>query len=788
MITKRFAGFFCVGAVVTCLPLLCQAAITKFEAESGVLGADYSITNNGGVTWIKILSNGTNESPGNDARVATFTVNFPAAGTYDLFARVRVGSGGANDDSFFCANGFGSKSSVNAADWIRYNNLNVGGFTNSDDQVSGTGSVGIGVWKWINLSEFVNGSSEPGLTYTVTNGGLTQTFQIGAREDGFEVDALAFGTYDYVFTVANLDAGADGTPPAPPNSASCTVNWSDVRQRIDGFGASSAWRSTWNSTVADRYFSTNTGIGLSLLRTRIAPGGTSVETSIMQLARDRGARVWSAPWSPAPVAQFKSNTNLNGGNFIGNTTNYQAYANQMAGYVVSMKNTYGVNLYALSIQNEPDANVTGYESCKWTAQQIHDFIPYLYNALAASNVAATKIMLPESQNWTDPGNLRITTMNDATTAAMVGIIANHNYVPDNNNGDQTTPAAINAFGKALWETEVSTFNAFDPSMTNAMYWAGRVHKFLTSAQVNGWHYWWLSGANNEGLADSSDNLAKRGYVLGQYSRFVRPDFYRVNVQSIVGNVMVSAYKDLTNGKFAVVAINSNAVNPLTVTVSLANLSTNVVASVTPWITSSTLSLASQSAITVSNSVFTYTLPALSVVTFVGRAVSNSPPTLAPVGNLTTDAGNTVSITNVASDPNVPAQTLVFSSINAPGNAALNVNSGIVSWRPAVYQAGTTNLFTIRVTDSGSPGLSATNNFTVTVNPLTPPSFNAMTTASGQLTLTAVGPAGPDYLLLTSTNLTDWQLLTTSNSPAIPISFVISNLVESQRFYRLQLGP
>ena len=167
-----------------------------------------------------------------------------------------------------------------------------------------------------------------------------------------------------------------------------------------------------------------TGIGLSLLRTRIAPGGTTVEQTIMQLAQARGARVWSSPWSPAPAAQFKSNTNVNGGNFIGNTTNYQAYASQLARYVVNLKNQYGINLYALSVQNEPDANVTSYESCKWTAQQIHDFIPHLSSALAASNVATTKIMLPESQNWTDPGNLRGVTMNDPATAALVGIFLN----------------------------------------------------------------------------------------------------------------------------------------------------------------------------------------------------------------------------------------------------------------------------------------------------------------------------------------------------------------------------
>jgi O-glycosyl hydrolase len=149
------------------------------------------------------------------------------------------------------------------------------------------------------------------------------------------------------------------------------VDWNNVHQRIDGFGASSAWRSTWTTAQADLLFSTNTGIvytdnaghgstnngiGLSLLRTRIAPGGTTIENSIMQMAQARGARVWSAPWTPP--AGFKSSGALDGGNYLGsgaNATNL-AYASQLAQYVGNMKNTYGINLYAISVQNEPDVN------------------------------------------------------------------------------------------------------------------------------------------------------------------------------------------------------------------------------------------------------------------------------------------------------------------------------------------------------------------------------------------------------------------------------------------------
>ena len=59
-------------------------------------------------------------------------------------------------------------------------------------------------------------------------------------------------------------------------------------------------------------------------------------------------------------------------------------------------------------------------------------------------------------------------------------------------------------------------------------------------------------------------------------------------------------------------------------------------SVTPWITSASLSLASQSTVAVANSSFTYTLPALSVVTFVGQTIA-APPTL----NVAEQGGNII---------------------------------------------------------------------------------------------------------------------------------------------------
>jgi hypothetical protein len=346
------------------------------------------------------------------------------------------------------------------------------------------------------------------------------------------------------------------------------------------------------------------------------------------------------------------------------------------------------------------------------------------------------------------------------------------------------------YGKALWETEVSSFDTFNGSITNAMYWATRIHLFLTVAQANAWHFWWLISANpdNEGLTDTSGNPAKRMYVLGQFSRFVRPGFYRINANNAT-SALVSAYEETNSGSFAIVAVNTNpaAINQ---TFTLTNFP--AVASVTPWITSANLSLASQTAIPVANAAFSYTLPALSIVTFVGRAAWNTPPVFVPVAGRTINPGVTLVVTNAAVDTDSPPPALTFSLLHAPTNATLataNSTNGIFTWRPLVSQANTTNLVSVQVTEQGTPSLSATNNFKVTVNPLSRETLNSIRISNGITTLVAGGTLGPDYTLLTSTDLVNWRVLFTTNSPALPVTLVVTNSVaNAAAFYRIKIGP
>ena len=218
--------------------------------------------------------------------------------------------------------------------------------------------------------------------------------------------------------------------------------------------------------------------------------------------------------------------------------------------------------------------------------------------------------MPEESGW--KFDRATATLSDPVTAAGVSIIAGHNY---DGAAAATYPLGQNQ-GKHLWETEVSSFEAFDPSMTNGLKWAKKINDWMTIANANAWHYWWLIDGNgdNEALLGPSGQTTKRLYVMGNYSKFVRPGYYRIGTSaSPVAGVSVSAYKDPSTGKFAIVAINQNA-SAVTLDFALNGFTANAVA---PWVTSASLNLAEQASIKVGGSAFAATLPAASVTTLVG---------------------------------------------------------------------------------------------------------------------------------------------------------------------------
>jgi beta-galactosidase len=171
---------------------------------------------------------------------------------------------------------------------------------------------------------------------------------------------------------------------------------------------------------------------------------------------------------------------------------------------------------------------------------------------------------------------------------------------------------------------------------------------------------------------------------------------------------------------------------------------------------------------------------------VGMNVS---PALTPIPNQTIMAGQTLVITNLAGDVLAPPQVLSYALVTPPPGATINSLNGLLSWRPTIAQGGTTNVLTVVVSNNGQPVLSAIQNFVVNVLPPAQPAFAHYAISNGLFVSWIVGDSGPDYSLFRSTNLISWQLVSTTNQPAMPFQFVVPTVANRQdEYYRIRLGP
>jgi hypothetical protein len=186
--------------------------------------------------------------------------------------------------------------------------------------------------------------------------------------------------------------------------------------------------------------------------------------------------------------------------------------------------------------------------------------------------------------------------------------------------------------------------------------------------------------------------------------------------------------------------------------------------------------------------------ALSKMGFLTNATAapvNTAPTFsAPTPNSTiiVNVGATVSVPHTATDSDVPAQALTFSLLSGPGAIT---PSGAYSWRPHVGNSDTTNVVVVAVSDDGVPNLSATNAFSVIVNPLVLPTLGTPAMVAGQFSLTINGQTGPDYAVQVSTNLatTNWVTVLATNSPSLPFTYSQSPSAEEPvKFFRVLVGP
>jgi hypothetical protein len=170
--------------------------------------------------------------------------------------------------------------------------------------------------------------------------------------------------------------------------------------------------------------------------------------------------------------------------------------------------------------------------------------------------------------------------------------------------------------------------------------------------------------------------------------------------------------------------------------------------------------------------------------------TNSAPVLSAIPDRALHAGTVLTISNSASDPDIPANMLTFSlDPGAPPAAAINPTNGLFIWPTTDADANTTNQITVRVTDNGFPALSDTKAFAVTV--FSRPAIASITFSNSLVTINWTSIPGQSYRVQYLDNLTatNWTPLAPDISATGSTATATDPaMLASRRFYRLMVIP
>ena len=149
--------------------------------------------------------------------------------------------------------------------------------------------------------------------------------------------------------------------------------------------------------------------------------------------------------------------------------------------------------------------------------------------------------------------------------------------------------------------------------------------------------------------------------------------------------------------------------------------------------------------------------------------TNAAPTLLPLADEEIVELATLTVTNAASDGDLPSNTLTYALLEAPTGAVIDTN-GVITWTPDETQGPGTNVITTVVTDGE---LSATNFFTVVVTetnaaPTLPPLADVEVVELTTLTVTNVA-TDLDF----PTNVLSYALLDAPTGAVIDTNGVIT---------------
>jgi O-glycosyl hydrolase len=419
---------------------------------------------------------------------------------------------------------------------------------------------------------------------------------------------------------------------------------------------------------------------MNVLRVGMQPNATNVSAyqsfDDVKAAAKLGCKyfigtVWSAP------ANFKTNNNLNAGGYL-KEEYYTEWAKAIAKFPKVFKDGSGIDLWAMSPQNETDFAscaskgepcTVDYVTMLWTGQMYAKFFEIVGPLIKA---AGCKAMAPEASEWlhawsdfsaccSEPSGKG---SSDPLGCGYLGKdgkpLCDHQKGYDYGHwlyANKKAWDAIDIFSTHQYDTQVAepwpsdvprtntggTIEVWQTEMSGVRYWpeqgqlsgtsctctshikngvavARWIHSALTVGEASAWCYWWWQqSGDNEGLTCNGSTLTKRYYTYGNFSRYMRPGQKVVNIANtslLPAKVLLVASKS-DNGKVVIVAINETT-TAQTIPITIAG--GTVPTAFKPIITSESKEgwKETESDVPVTNGVLTASLEAMSVTTFVSK--------------------------------------------------------------------------------------------------------------------------------------------------------------------------
>lgn len=279
--------------------------------------------------------------------------------------------------------------------------------------------------------------------------------------------------------------------------------------------------------------------------------GASWRLRLLQQFQEAGVeRFLASTWSPP--GHTKTHRSVTNAGYL-RMDRVDEYAEYMAAFLMIAKRNYGIDIGAVTLQNELLFNHT-FRSTLYTGQQVREKVRAVMSRWEDLGITS-RIFIPEDMQFYDRMRDYVEpTLRDPVASQFVGGFASHRS--DGPEDLKRWGEFSRSVGQQNWMTETS---GHQQTWDGAFQLAVDIHNHLVLADFNAWIYWQFTDRASAGVyAIMVDGQKTPKYFTSQhFYRYIRPGAYRVGTSHDEGELMVSAYRHDYDGTLTVVLINDS---------------------------------------------------------------------------------------------------------------------------------------------------------------------------------------------------------------------------------------